>query len=83
MFFLLAQYGIMYFFETKRFIMPKPLIILEQHLGTGARSFISENAGSLEALGYSKFLFEMNSELSHQQLKQELQMILKMHGNML
>lgn len=60
--------------------MPKPLILLEQHAGTGARSFISEHAAELKALGYSKFLLEMNSELSHNQVKQELQMILKIYA---
>ena len=53
--------------------MPKPLIILEQHLGTGARNFLAKNAKQLKELGYSKFLFEMNVEVSKEQLKQELQ----------
>ena len=59
--------------------MPKPLILLEQHFGTGARSFISEHAMELKALGYTKFLLEMNSEVSHNQVKQEIQMIMSIH----
>lgn len=60
--------------------MPKPLILLEQHVGTGARLFITQHAASLKALGYSKCLLEMNHEIPIPQLKQELAFILKQGG---
>ena len=60
--------------------MPKSLILLEQHMGTGARSFISKHAMELKALGYTKFLWEMNAEVSHHQIKQETQMILNAYA---
>jgi len=55
--------------------MPKSLILLEEHLGTGAKLFIVNHAAALKALGYSKFLLEMNHEISPAQMKQEIQYI--------
>ncbi len=56
--------------------MPKPLVILEQYFITGSKSFVAKHIKELKELGYSKFLFEMNSELTKNQVKRDLQGLL-------
>lgn len=65
-------------FNVIGMFMPKPFIILQQYLGTGAPNFISEHAHELKSLGYSKFLWEMNSDVSYKQLKQQLLSLLRL-----
>jgi hypothetical protein len=49
-----------------------PIVILENYLIPSARIFIAKNAKTLKELGYKKFLFEMNSELSPKDLIKQL-----------
>ena len=57
--------------------MPKPIILLENHLRPYARRFVADHVVSLKKLGYTKFLLEMNSEISKDRFKSESQQILE------
>ena len=51
--------------------MPKPIILLENHAQSGARRFVADHIVSLKRLGYTKLLFEMNSEISPASFKKQ------------
>jgi hypothetical protein len=56
--------------------MPRPFIVLENHLSSAARQFIATNSASFWALGYRKFLLEMDASVSPEACKIQLQTIL-------
>ncbi len=51
--------------------MPNPILFLENHNQSGTRRFIADNIPALKKLGYTKFLLEMNREISPAELKQQ------------
>lgn len=57
--------------------MPNPLIIFESHMSAASREFVAQNAASLRKMGYTKFLLEMNSEISPALLKLQINAILR------
>lgn len=64
-----------YNYAFEEILMPNPFILFENHVSASTRQFIADNAAALKALGYKKFLFEMNSEISPAQIKQQFRLI--------
>lgn len=56
--------------------MPKPIILLENHMHSSAKRFVSEHILALKRLGYTKFLFEMSSDVEPESLKSSLVQII-------
>jgi len=60
--------------------MPKPILLLENHAQSGARRFVADHIVSLKRLGYTKVLFEMNSEISPASFKKQCSDALSIPG---
>ena len=46
--------------------MPNPLIIIEMHSDPAAKILLAQNAKALKDLGYTRFLYEMDSRYTYE-----------------